>query len=71
MGVICLFNRIAYYRVLRSLTQLDLACLIDCSVQSIYEYEHHLRVPSALRAAELCSALDVKFEDLFSLTPWE
>ena len=71
MGVIYLFNRIAHYRLLRSLSQQKLADLIDCSAQSIHEYEHYYRTPSALRAAELCSALNVKFEDLFSLTPWE
>lgn len=60
-----LFNRIREVRLMRDLTQTELAKMAHCSQNTISSLENYDYFASANLAMRLCRALDCKFEDLF------
>ena len=58
-------NNLKKYRTEKSLSQEELASLVGTTRQTIIAVEKNQFNPSAKLAYLLCTALDVKFEDLF------
>lgn len=58
-------NRLKEKRVLRNLSQEELAKMVGTTRQTIISIEKNLFNPSAKLALLLCIALDIEFEKLF------
>ncbi len=61
-----LLNTVREHRVIRRLTQEELASAVGVSRQTIIAIEKGEYTPSALLALRLARAFQVAFEDLFS-----
>ena len=57
-------RRIAYYRKKASLTQEDLADLMNVSRQTIYKWEHSLAYPEFRKLEQLTKILKITFDEL-------
>lgn len=57
-------RRIAYYRKKASLTQEDLADLMNVSRQTIYKWEHSLTYPELRKLEQLTKILNISFDEL-------
>ena len=65
MNEIVLKNKLKEYRQAKNLSQQELANTVGTSRQTIIAIEKNTFCPTARLAFLLCTALDVKFEQLF------
>ena len=65
MNEIVLKNNLKELRQQKGLSQIELASLVGTSRQTIIAIEKNIFCPTAKLAFLLCTALDVKFEQLF------
>jgi Predicted transcriptional regulators len=62
-----LINRLREERARRSLTQADLAEMVDVSRKTINTVENSVFIPSTVMALRLARALKMSVEDLFQI----
>jgi putative transcriptional regulator len=62
-----LINRLREERARRSLTQADLAEMVDVSRKTINTVENSVFIPSTVLALRLARALKMSVEDLFQI----
>ncbi|MED4072282.1 helix-turn-helix transcriptional regulator [Priestia endophytica] len=66
-----LINRVREYRVVRDITQRELAAVVLITRQSLIAIEKQKFNPSLELALRLCKFFDCKVEDLFELVDVE
>jgi putative transcriptional regulator len=69
--VIVLTNKVKQYRVIRDITQQELASAVQITRQSLIAIEKQKFNPSLELALRLCKFFDCKVEDLFELVETE